>query len=186
MWQFGMAPRCYMTAVNEAWVTDCMTPKPQDPRIYRSYSAQICAPSCPSRVEKKKCLRSLFCKFKTLVSFPEAVAFAWLDQADLGLSRRPRPSPLDGSSASHAICSTRGAAPWRTAESRENQHSHPGGARQSSGSPILRPRWTKKSFAFIYLFIYLCASLKLFVSFFILIKRKGGGESKQANQSINQ
>lgn len=98
MWQFGMAPRCYMTAVNEAWVTDCMTPKPQDPRIYRSYSAQICAPSCPSRVEKKKCLRSLFCKFKTLVSFPEAVAFAWLDQADLGLSRRPRPSPLDGSS----------------------------------------------------------------------------------------
>lgn len=138
----------------------------------------------PKQGGEKKCLRSLFCKFKTLVSFPEAVAFAWLDQADLGLSRRPRPSPLDGSSASHAICSTRGAAPWRTAESRENQHSHPGGARQSSGSPILRPRWTKKSFAFIYLFIYLCASLKLFVSFFILIKRKGGG-SKQANQSIN-
>lgn len=64
---------------------------------------------------ESRVLRSLFCKFKTLVSFPEAAAFAWLDQADLGLSRRPRPSPLDGSSASHATCSTRGAVPRRTA-----------------------------------------------------------------------
>lgn len=45
-------PPCCMTAMNE--VADCMTPKPQDPRVYRSYSAQICAPSCPSRGERKK------------------------------------------------------------------------------------------------------------------------------------
>lgn len=64
---------------------------------------------------ESRVLRSLFCRFKTLVSFPEAAAFAWLDQADLGLSRRPRPSPLDGSSASHATCNTRGAVPRRTA-----------------------------------------------------------------------
>lgn len=75
-------------------------------------------------------LRSLFCKFKTLVSFPEAAAFAWLDQADLGLSRRPRPSPLDASSASHATCSTRGAVPRRTARvPGESTHS-PGGSGQ--------------------------------------------------------
>lgn len=127
MWLLSPAPPCCMTAMNEAWLADCMTPKPQDPRIYRSYSAQICAPSCPSRGKKResRVLRSLFCKFKTLVSFPEAAAFAWLDQADLGLSRRPRPSPLDGSSASHATCSTRGAAPRRTEESPKSQHTVP-------------------------------------------------------------
>lgn len=64
---------------------------------------------------ESRVLHSLFCKFKTLMSFPEAAAFAWLDQADLGLSRGPKPSPLDGSSASHATCSTRGAALRRTA-----------------------------------------------------------------------
>lgn len=95
-----------------------MTPKPQDPRIHGSYCAQtlyvhLRAPAAGER----DCgvPRSLFCRFKTLVSFPEAAAFAWLDQADLGLSRRPRPSPLDGCSASHATCSTRGAA-WRRTE----------------------------------------------------------------------
>ena len=45
-------PPCCMTAMNE--VADCMTPKPQDPRVYRSYSAQICAPSCPSAGGEKK------------------------------------------------------------------------------------------------------------------------------------
>lgn len=135
-----------MTAMNEAWVADCMTPKPQDPRIYRSYSAQICAPSCPSRGKREsRVLRSLFCKFKTLVSFPEAAAFAWLDQADLGLSRRPRPSPLDGSSASHATCSTRGAVPRRTARvPGESTHS-PGGSGQRWAAQITQNKWTTKS-----------------------------------------
>lgn len=73
--------------------------KAQDPCIYRNYGAQICAPSCTSGGGREShVLRSLFYKFKTPVSFPEAAAFAWLDQADLGLSRRPRPSPLDSSS----------------------------------------------------------------------------------------
>ncbi len=132
-------PPCCMTAMNEAWVADCMTPKPQDPRVRRSYSAQICAPSCPSRGKREsRVLRSLFCKFKTLVSFPEAAAFAWLDQADLGLSRRPRPSPLDGSSASHATCSTRGAAPRRTARvPGESTHS-PGGAGERWAERIMQ------------------------------------------------
>lgn len=142
-------PPCCMTAMNE--VADCMTPKPQDPRVYRSYSAQICAPSCPSRGgEKKKresrVLRSLFCEFKTLVSFPEAAAFAWLDQADLGLSRRPRPSPLYGSSASHATCSTRGAAPRRTARvPGESTHS-PGGSGRRWAARITQNKWATKTF----------------------------------------
>lgn len=79
------------------------------------------------KTRESRVVHSLFCKFKTLVSFPEAAAFAWLDQADLGLSRRPGPSPLDGSSASHATCSTRGAVPRRTAKvAGESAHS-PGG-----------------------------------------------------------
>lgn len=121
-WSVRPTPRC-MTAENEAWVADCMTPKPQDPRIHGSYCAQtlyvhLRAPAAGER----DCgvPRSLFCRFKTLVSFPEAAAFAWLDQADLGLSRRPRPSPLDGCSASHATCSTRGAAWRRTERERES------------------------------------------------------------------
>lgn len=130
---------------------------PKEPRIYRSYGAQICAPSCPSRVGKG-CLRSLFWGFKTLVSFPEAVAFAWLDQADLGLSRRPRPSPLDGSSLL-----TQPAAPeaqrrgaWHRV-SAESTFS-PGGAGQTSAARIKRRKCMKKRFAALFIwtsFLYL-------------------------------
>lgn len=138
----------------------------------------------PKQGGEKKCLRSLFCKFKTLVSFPEAVAFAWLDQADLGLSRRPRPSPLDGSSASHAICSTRGAEPWRTAVSGESALPSRRSTTQLSVADFAS-QMNKEKFC-LYLFIHLCASLKLFVSFFILIKKGGGEETgKSINQSIN-
>ena len=61
VWLLSLAPPCCMTAKNEAWVADCMTPKPQDPRIYRSYSAQICAPSCPSGGGKGLSRPALFC-----------------------------------------------------------------------------------------------------------------------------
>lgn len=100
-------------------------------------------------VEKteSRVLRSLFCKFKTLVSFPEAAAFAWLDQADLGLSRRPRPSPLDGSSASHATCSTRGAAPRRTARVPGESTQSPGGSGLRWAARITQNNWTTKTFS---------------------------------------
>lgn len=64
-------------------MADCMTPKPQGPRIYRSYSANMCT-FVPKQGGRKKTEReraicvlcSLFGEFKTLVSFPEAAAFA--------------------------------------------------------------------------------------------------------------
>lgn len=79
-------------------------------------------------------------KFKTLVSFPEAAAFAWLDRADLGLSRRPRPSPPDGSSASHATCSARGAAPRRAARVPGETTHGPGGSAQRRAARMTRNR----------------------------------------------
>lgn len=122
--------------------------------------------------EKKKresrVLRSLFCEFKTLVSFPEAAAFAWLDQADLGLSRRPRPSPLYGSSASHATCSTRGAAPRRTARvPGESTHS-PGGSGRRGAARITQNKWATKTFNqpdfLLFFFFYLVFTTFLLTS----------------------
>lgn len=107
---------------------------PRSSHLQKLLRANMCTFVPESRREgvktrESRVVRSLFCKFKTLVSFPEAAAFAWLDQADLGLSRRPRPSPLDGSSASHATCCTRGAVPRRTAKvaGEEKVHTVPEG-----------------------------------------------------------
>lgn len=96
---------------------------------------------------ESRVLRSLFCKFKTLVSFPVAAAFAWLDQADLGLSRSPRPSPLDCSSASHATCSTRGAAPRRAARvPGVSQHSPGGSGQRRAPEPDYAKEMNNKNF----------------------------------------
>lgn len=127
---------------------------------------------------ESRVLRSLFCKFKTLVSFPEAAAFAWLDQADLGLSRRPRPSPLDGSSASHATCSTRGAAPRRTARvPRESTHS-PRGSGQCRVPRITGNRWKQKFYLawiclyfWITMFKWFCA-IKLITHKLLVLRNK--------------
>ena len=54
----------------EPWVADRMTPKPKILRIYRSHGAKkICAPLCSKKKKTSHVLRSLFCEFKTFVSF---------------------------------------------------------------------------------------------------------------------
>lgn len=94
----------------------------------------------------------------TLVSFPEAATFAWLDQADLGLSRRTGPSPPNGSSASHATCCNRGAAAGRTMRvPAEPTHSPTGSGDKRRGTPRLNADKTLKFTLYHDIVWFLCS-----------------------------
>lgn len=79
--------------------------KAQDPRIYRSYGAQICAPLCS---KKKKTLTSCALCSASLrpLCLSRGCCLRVTDQADLGLSRTASPPLRARAPLSHANTKT--------------------------------------------------------------------------------